>query len=143
LLSAILATLLVGVVGPCLLVGYALSGTDRGVTFDVECARRVLAQQRPVLARVRALAARSPPPQSEDPVCRSLASELGALDIRFEACPGGTVARVVYRRFGLPETYEHQLTWTPAATADHVRSGGFRLGEYFEYVDDGWWWVTW
>ncbi|MBI5849679.1 MAG: hypothetical protein HZB39_01355 [Planctomycetes bacterium] len=143
MLGAIISTLALMFVGASLLLGWILAGTDRGVTFDVERARRVVAEQGPLLSRVLALADRAPRPESDDPACQSLASELGALDIRFEARFGRSGTTIVYRRFGLPEIYEHQLRWISSETAERVRGGDLHIGEYFEYVGGGWWWVQW
>jgi len=111
--------------------------------MNVERARQIVVGQRHALQRVLALAERSPRPARDDPACRALATELGALDIRFENRQGGTLAIIAYSRGGLSETYETQLTWASAETAEIVRAGRDRLGESFEYIDDGWWWVFW
>lgn len=50
---------------------------------------------------------------------------------------------IAYPRGGIPETYETQLAWVPAATAEQFRTGRDRPGERFEYVGDGWWCVFW
>ena len=128
---------------PSLLVTCALSGTNRGTALDQERARRVVADQAQTLARVLALAERSPLPRTDDPECRSLAAELDALDIRFEAMPDGPWVRIVYDRRGIAETYETQLAWVPEESASRIRAGRGRLGESFTYIDRGWWWVFW
>jgi hypothetical protein len=119
------------------------SGTHSGTVIDANRARQIVAEQKEALHRVLALADRSPPPSPDDSACRDLATELGALDIRFEKRQGGPLVIIAYSRGGLPETYETQLTWVSAATAERVRSGRDRLGESFEYIEDGWWWVIW
>ena len=126
-----------------LLLTLVLSGTASGTRLDEERARRVVAEQSQVLSRVLALAQRSPLPKSEDPTCQSLAAELGALDIRFEASSDGPWVQITYGRGGLPETYAHQLVWVPEDSAMHIRAGLDRLGEHFNYIDRGWWRVCW
>ena len=128
---------------PALMLSCVFSGTQSGTPIDAGRGRQIVAAQNHVLQRALALAERSPRPARDDPACRALATELGALDIRFEDRQGGALVIVTYSRGGIPETYETQLTWAPAATAERVRAGHDRLGESFEYLDHGWWWVFW
>jgi hypothetical protein len=127
------------VIHPTMLLPGLVQGTD----FDVARARQVVAEQRPLLARVRALLDMTPLPSCDAPECRKLAQELGELDIRLESRTHGPRASIVYRRSGLAERYEQQLTWVPAATAENVRAGRETLGEHREYIADGWWRVVW
>ena len=126
-----------------LMLSCIFSGTQKGTPIDADRARQIVVAQSHALKRVLALAGQSPRPACDDPACRALAIELGALDIRFEDTQGGALVIVTYSRGGIAETYETQLTWAPAATAERVRSGRDRLGESFEYLDQGWWWVFW
>ena len=128
---------------PSLVMVCFLAGASDGTPLSVTEARRVVAEQSEVLARALALSRRTPLPQSDDVACRSVASDLGALDMRFERSEDGPWVIIVWSRGGIPETYETQLTWVPEATAGRVRAGRLRLGETFEYVDRGWWRVFW
>lgn len=128
---------------PSLLMVCFVAGASDGMPLSIADARRVVAEKSDVLARALALSRRTPLPQSDDTACRSVASELGALDMRFERREEGPWVIIVWSRGGIPETYETQLTWVPEATAERVRAGGLRLGEDFEYVDCGWWHVFW
>lgn len=117
----------------------ASSGTD----IDVPRAREIVARQKEVLQNVLELAQQSLRPEGNAPAFRALAAELGALDIRFEDLQGGSLVLITFSRGGVAETYETQLTWAPTEIAERVRAGRYRLGEYFEYIDAGWWWVFW
>ena len=128
---------------PSLMLMCVVSGATDGTPLSVPEARRVVAERGDVLARALALSRRSPLPQPDDAACRSVVSELGALDMRFEDRGDGPLVIIVWSRGGIPETYETQLTWVPEATAECVRAGTLRLGESFEYVDRGWWRVFW
>ena len=115
----------------------------RGTPIDASRARQIVLERSHVLRRVVALAERLPLPTSADPACRALATELGALDIRIEDGVEGPWVIVAFSRSGVAETYETQLTWVPESAAERVRTGGARLGEEFEYLGGGWWWVFW
>ncbi len=123
---------------PSLLMLCFVAGASDGMPFRVADARRVVAEKSDVLARALALSRRTPPPQSDDIACRSVASELGALDMRLERREAGPWVIIGWSLGGIPETEETQLTRVPEATAERVRAGRLRLGEDFEYVDRGW-----
>ena len=112
-----------------------------GTAIDPARARQIVVERHQVLERVLDLAKRSPLPTSEDPACKALATELGALDLQFEKSDEGTWVRIAYSRGGFPETYETQLAWVPDATAARVNARRLRLGEDFQYLEQGWWWV--
>ena len=136
----VVATFLVAIGG---VSAWLLSGTDQGVAFGPDRARVVLATQRDLLDAVRKLLARVPLPGRDDPACRALAVQLGALDVHIDNRFDGAHAVIVYHRRGLAETYEDRLVWVPPDTAAAVRDGRLRLGEASEHIDDGWWWVWW
>lgn len=132
---------LVGV--PCVMFVWCMLPRIDGSPLSAAAARRVVAERGDVLARALALTGKVPLPARDDPACQSVAKALGALDIRFEQAEGGPLVMIVWSRGGMGETYETQLTWVPEPTAARVRAGRQRLGEYFEYIDRGWWWVFW
>ena len=140
--SLILPALLIAA-GPLLTsLVFWFARVDEGVPFDRTRARQVVAECGDALSRVKDLRRGGSSPTASD-TSQELADELGALDVRIEDRPGGPWAIVVFHRFGLPEIYEDTLTWLPEAAARQVRAGGYRLGEYREYIDYGWWWVEW
>lgn len=95
-----------------------LAGARDGTPLSAPKARRVVAEQGDALARALALSRRSPLPHSDGAACRSVVSDLGALDMRFEDRGEGPRVIIVWSRGGIPETYETQLTWVPEAEAE-------------------------
>lgn len=139
--GAVFVPLMAPFVAPDLIAGWIRS--DHGSEFGPERARRFVRENGPGLAKVMALSARRPLPLPNDAACRELASELGAIEIRFEQRGGASCPVVVFHRWGLGETYEEQLAWVPDDVAADVRASRLRLGEGFEFLADRWWWVWW
>jgi len=137
----LIALLAFAVVGRHLLISLIWRPVSEGTPFDVERARGIVAEQPALLAAIMSLRS-CPEDEAKRRECAALAAQIGALGIRTERSEeGGTVAVCFERHGGAGETYSRELQWLPPALAADIRAGRSGLGDYWQELSGGWFWV--
>ena len=128
-------------VAPLFLMPLIFSHEEQGTPFDVEHARRVVAEQAPLLDEVRALAAQPDGPARQARFS-AIAQQLGALWVKVtEAGDAPSPYICFHASLGAPESYYQVLQWVAPAGEARLRDGTLGLGEEHREIAGGWYWA--